>query len=127
MSQTSVELNAILEHVAAKNLADQSSLEALRQWLFDSCKNRFQKIDLNSMIAVCEDTHREIVTNRFLRELTIDPSLLADFPLDEMANRCLGLLLAAPAANTNTLAGSGASIVFEFMDEFGLFPEEVRE
>jgi len=127
MNQTISELSGILESIGKRGEADLSSLEGLRQWLFDSCKTRFQKIDLDTMIAVCADAHREIVTNRFLRELKIDSSLMVGLSSDESANRCLGLLLAAPAANTNSLMGSGASKVFQFMEELGLFPEDVRE
>jgi hypothetical protein len=127
MSKSLSGLKAILEAVAKSDEADASSLEVLRQWLFENCKNRFQKIDLDSMLSVCTDTHREIVTNRFLRELTIDPSLFVGLSLEEAADRCLGLLLAAPAANTNTLVGSGASKLFQFMENIGIFPEEVRE
>lgn len=127
MNETSAELSEILEGIGRGGKADLSSLEALKHWLFKNCENRFQKSDLSSMIAICTEAHREIVTNRFLKELTIDSSFMVGLSSDEMANRCLGHLLAAPAANTNSLMGLGASKVFQLMDEFGLFPEEVRE
>jgi hypothetical protein len=127
MNQMFAELSEILERIGKRGEADLSSLEGLKQWLFDSCKSRFQKTDINSMIVVCTDAHREIVTSRFLKDLKIDSSLLVGLSEDEIANRCLGLLLAAPAANTNSLMGLGASKVFQFMAEIGLFPEEVRE
>lgn len=127
MNQNVSKLIGILEHVATTGEADLPSLERLRRWLCDSCMNRFHKVDLDAMVSVCADANREIVSNKYLKELTIESHALAGLSPQEMADRCIAILLSAPAANTTSLVGLGASKVFEFMDESGLFPEEIRE
>jgi hypothetical protein len=123
MSRAAEALKEILVKSSDVDHLDSSILGELDRWLDDACEEVGNSQNVAGIMDTCNRIYQEKFASRLIPNLVVAPHAFDGLSLSVTRQRCIGLILATPAADPSTKIGRGAERIFDYMEAAGCFPE----